>query len=44
MGEEDQVDFKLLVNTMAVYKSKDPHHISTQVKFLFRMFDTNRDG
>ena len=26
---EDQVDFKLLVNTMAIYKSKDPHQITT---------------
>ena len=41
---EDQVDFKLLVNTMAIYKSKDPHQITTQIKFLFRMFDTNREG
>ena len=42
-GDQTQIDFKLMVNTMAIYRDKSKNEQS-QIKFLFRMFDNNRDS
>ena len=42
-GDQNQIDFKMMVNTMAMFRDKEKQDYS-QVKFLFRMFDSNRDG
>ena len=42
-GDHSQIDFKMMVNTMAMYRDKEKQDLS-QIKFLFRIFDSNRDG
>ena len=42
-GDANQIDFKQMVRTMAIFREKDKQELS-QIKFLFRMCASKGDG
>ena len=42
-GDQTQINFKLMVDTMSIYRDKSKNE-QRQIRFLFRMFDINRDS